>query len=420
MIALARELVFALRSATVAGAAVLLIVLSSVAIGLGMQAMTQQRAAIDRMLELQAADEAAIQGFAESAGDAAYYTFYPVWDEASPLAFAAIGQRDVAPAMLRIRLLALEGQLYENETFNPELSLAGRFDFAFVLVYLAPLVLIVLLHDLWSGEREAGRLALLQSLPRSAWRVFGARAAARALLVLAALAVPFVIGALAVGTPPPDLVQAMGWITAMVVFWTAVALLVAARPWRAVTHACVLCGLWFLLTLVAPTAASLAINAAVPLPDGADLARENREAVHSAWDLPRQATLDRFVELYPEWRTDPMERPFEWKWYFAFQHLGDLHVAQTARAYRDGVAERERMAGFAAWAMPPIAIQRSLLRLAQTDVAAQLVFQDRVRAYHNQLRAFYYPYLFHERPFGRGDFAKAPRFSMVESYALQP
>ncbi len=414
MSALARELAFALRGATVAGAALLLLALAGAAVGLGLQAATRHEAAVARMLELQAADEAAVARFASGAGDAAYYTFHPVWDEAGPLAFAAIGQRDVAPAMLRIRILALEGQLYESEAVNPELALAGRFDFAFVLVYLAPLVLIALLHDLWSGEREAGRLGLLRAMPRSGWRVFGARAAARALVVLAALALPFAIGAMASGAPALDIVQGLGWIAAMVAFWTAAALLVAARPWASVTHAGALCGLWFLLTLVAPAAAHLAIDAAVPLPDGADLARENREAVHDAWDLPRQATLDRFVALHPEWRTDPLERPFEWKWYFAFQHLGDLEVAATSRAYRDGIAARERMADAAAWAMPPIAIQRGLLRLARTDAAAQLAFQDRTRAFHARLRAFYYPYLFHEREFGADDFAKAPRFDPRE------
>ena len=411
MSALSRELAFVLRTASGTGAALLLLILGSVAVALGLQTVARQEAAIERMIEMQTADEAAVQRFADTAGDAAYYTFYPTWDEPSPLAFAAIGQRDVAPAMLRIRMLALEGQLYENESANPEASLAGRFDFAFVLIYLAPLILIALLHDLWSGERGAGRLAMLQAMPRSRWRVFGARALARALIVFAALLAPFSAGALLSGASAIDIAKAAGLIGALVTFWTLAAVLIAACPWRAVTHAGALCGLWFTLTLVAPAGANLAINASIPLPAGADLARENREAVHDAWDLPRQETLDRFVALYPEWSTDPLARPFEWKWYYAFQHLGDLQVAEMARDYREGIAAREAAAGLVAWALPPIAIQRGLFRLAETDVADQLAYQDSVRAYHHRLRAFYYPYLFKKRPFGAADFEKAPRFS---------
>ncbi len=42
------------------------------------------------------------------------------------------------------------------------------FDWAFVLIYLLPLVVIALGHDLVTGERETGRLRLLLSLNASA------------------------------------------------------------------------------------------------------------------------------------------------------------------------------------------------------------------------------------------------------------
>jgi ABC-2 type transport system permease protein len=413
MSALFRELAFLMRTTAGAGATLLTLGLASVAVALGLQTIHRQEAAIARMLEMQAIDEAAVQRFAKTAGDAAYYTFYPTWDAPAPLAFAAIGQRDANPTMLRIRMLALEGQIHENDNANPESTLAGRFDFAFVLIYIAPLVLIALLHDLWSGERAAGRLALLQTTPRATWRVFATRAGSRALAIFMALATPFTIGALLSRAAPLEIVQATLWIAGLIIFWTCLCLMIAAQPWRAVTHAGVLCGLWFALTLVAPAGANLAINAAIPLPSGAELARENREAVHDAWDLPRQDTLDRFVALYPEWRTEPMERPFEWKWYYAFQHLGDVQVQEMSRAYRAGVMKRERAAGAISWVLTPIAFQRGLFRLARTDVESQLTYQDRVRAYHDTLRAFYYPYLFHDRPFSAGDFAKAPRFKAL-------
>ena len=46
---------------------------------------------------------------------------------------------------------------YEGDIFNPELALPGRFDLSFVLVYLTPLFLIVLLFAApgWVLWREA-------------------------------------------------------------------------------------------------------------------------------------------------------------------------------------------------------------------------------------------------------------------------
>jgi len=81
------------------------------------------------------------------AGNAAYFTFYNTWDAPSNTAFLALGMRDVAPYVLRVRALGLQSQIHEGETFNPELALPGRFDFAFVLIYLAPLFAIALLHN---------------------------------------------------------------------------------------------------------------------------------------------------------------------------------------------------------------------------------------------------------------------------------
>jgi ABC-2 type transport system permease protein len=314
--------------------------------------------------------------------------------------------------MLRVRALALEAQIYESEAANPELALPGRFDFAFVLIYLAPLVLIALLHDLWSSEREAGRLASLQAMPFARWRVWSARALVRSALVALALLIPFLVGAMSRSASVTEIAQSVGLILALVVFWTAAALIVAARGARSAANAATLAALWFALTLIAPAAANLAINAATPIPQGAALVRENREAVHDAWDLDRNATLTRFYQSHPEWAGSvPVGIAFDWKWYYAFQQLGDERVATMSRAYRAGVALREQRAGLVSWALPPIAIQRGLHRLANTDVSAQLAYQDRVRAFHDRLRRFYYPYLFDGTPFTPAQFDTAPEYA---------
>jgi ABC-2 type transport system permease protein len=412
MTALLREALLLFRSRTALSAIVVLAVLTSLSVAVGLSDVAVQEAAIKRMIALQAEDTAAVKVHAgEDAGSAAYYRFHATWDSPSPLAFAALGQRDVSPTLLRVRALALEGQIYESEAGNPELALPGRFDFAFVLIYLAPLVLIALLHDLWSSEREAGRLASLQAMPGARWRVWGARAIVRSALVAAALLFPFAVGAGLRGAAFGEALQFAGLIVALVMFWAAVAMAVASRGAFSATNAATLAALWFTLTLVAPAAANLAINAMTPIPQGAELVRENREAVHDAWDTDRNATLARFYELYPEWKNSaPVGIAFDWKWYYAFQHLGDDHVAATSRAYREGVAERERRAGAVSWLLPPIAIQRGLHRLADTDNAAQLAYQDRIRAFHKRLREFYYPYLFDGTAFTPADFDAAPEF----------
>lgn len=384
---------------------------AAASLALGLATVARERAAIDRIVALQQADVEAVMRHAGDAGSAAYYTFHPTWDAPSDLAFAALGGRDIAPALLRIRALALEGQIYENEAANPELALPGRFDFAFVVVYLAPLVIFALLHDLRSGESEAGRLGLLRAQPGARRRIWGPRIALRLALVLAALLLPFAVAALCAGTAPARAFGFAGLVGLACLFWGLVAVIVGRIGLRSSVNAASLGAIWFAATLIVPATANIAINSAITVPDGAALARENREAVHAGWDKPRGETMARFLALYPAYRgTPPVGAAFHWKWYFAFQHLGDVQVMDAARAYRDGIARRERAARLLGWLLPPLGVQQALHDLAGTGVAGQLGYQDRVRAYHRQLREFYYPYLFFDRPFGPADFARAPRF----------
>jgi ABC-2 type transport system permease protein len=142
---LAHEWRLLARSRLASMALALLLALSTLAVVSGIREVARQQETIARLAELQQQDLAAQArkyGQGGDAGAAAYYTLHGTWDAPSPTAFLALGLRDAAPYVLRVRALALQAQLHEGESFNPELALAGRFDFAFVLVYLAPLFVI--------------------------------------------------------------------------------------------------------------------------------------------------------------------------------------------------------------------------------------------------------------------------------------
>ena len=90
--------------------------------------------------------------------------------------------------------------------------------------------------------------------------------------------------------------------------------------------------------------------------------------------------------------------------------MGDESVAQQVDAYRRGIETRDAAARTIGWLLPSVGVQAVLTRLAKTDMQAQLAYQDRIRAFHKRLRDFYYGYLFTDKPFGKADFDKAPRF----------
>lgn len=405
------QLLFRARLALIA--IVLLGALSVAAVIAGTAEVDRQRTAITAIAEPQKEDIAAIAAWVDKgkdAGSAAYYSFHPTWDAPSPLAFAAIGMRDVSPYILRVRALGLEAQIYDGDVFNPELALPGRFDFSFLLVFLAPLFVIALFHDLVSGEREAGRERMLSALP-GARRLWLRRVALRFGILFAVVVLPFATAAMASGAAAGSIVLIVLASAVYLLFWTALALLVGRLAWSSVANAATLAACWLVLTLVLPTLAHVTINSAVPVDQGAEIALAQREKVNAAWEIPREDTMRQFYANHPKWANSPPLGPdFHYKWYLAFHQVGDESVADRVQAYRAGLEQRDGAARTLGWVLPPVGLQALLTRLAGTDLRAQLAYQDRIRDYHRRLREFYYGYLFTDRPFGKADFAKAPKF----------
>ncbi|MCX2864264.1 DUF3526 domain-containing protein [Paucibacter sp. PLA-PC-4] len=393
----------------------LLMLLSALAVLSGLREVDRQQQTIARLAGLQQQDLAAQAGKYTQGGDAgsaAYYTFHNTWDAPSPTAFLALGLRDAAPYVLRVRALALQAQLHEGESFNPELALAGRFDFAFVLVYLAPLFLIALLYDLVSGERRSGRLDTLLAMPGAGRALWLRRAGLRSALVFVSLVLPVLVGALSSGTPMTAVAGVLASAAAYLAFWTGLTLIVATRQAGSAAHAMTLMGCWAVLTLILPTFANAALTRAVPVHQGVELMLAQRQAVHGAWDVPPEATMEKFFRNHPEWRhTAPLPAGFHWKWYYAFQQLGDESVAPQVAAYRDGLLARQHLTSLLGWLLPGVGVQAALHRQADTDLQAQLAYQDRIAEFHAGLRGFYYPYLFNDLRFGSRDFAAQPVFS---------
>jgi ABC-2 type transport system permease protein len=418
---LVHELRLIVRQRLTAASLVLLALLTIAALGAGMAEIARQRAAIAAIPAAQAEDIGAIADYVDrtkDAGSAAYYSFHPTWDPPAPLAFAALGLRDVSPYMLRIRALGLEAQIHDGDTMNPELALPGRFDFAFVLVFLSPLFAIALFHDLVSGEREAGRQRMLDALPLGGRALWRRRTIVRLTLLSAAMAVPFTVAAAWQGVAAPVVAIVLLLIPAYLLFWVGLAAIVGRLRWSSATNAAALAAAWLLLVLVAPTLAHVAVNAAIPVDQGAEIALAQREAVNRAWDIPREETMRRFYAAHPEWAdSPPLESAFHYKWYLAFHQNGDAGVGDRVRAYRAGLEARDAAGRALGWVLPSVGVQALLARLADTDLAAQLAYQDRIRDFHQRLRIFYYGYLFRDRPFGRADFARAPRFGEVHPAA---
>ncbi|MCZ0942170.1 MAG: DUF3526 domain-containing protein [Gammaproteobacteria bacterium] len=387
------------------------VLIASLSVFLGLREVAAQRTVLDELIEIDRAERAVLTGLYQDWGDVAYYTFHLTYDSPPEFAFAALGQRDTSPWKHRIRALALEGQIYETDADNPDFALIGRFDFAFAASMLAPLMLILLLHDLRSRERTAGRYELLSATAASPGSPWLGRAILRIGALTLCLIVPLWAGGLLAGAGVSKLALASLIVALHIGFWWGVCAVIDRFGWSSPVNLTALIGAWLALAVVVPAAIESSVEAAVPLPDDGEIMLTQREAVNDAWDLPKPATMEPFVERHPEWADyTEVGLAFEWKWYYAFQQVGDQTAEPLSRAYREGRIRRDRLAGTLAWLSPPALLTRTLQGIAGTSMMDSLAYEQRVRDFHAALRHYYYPRLFRDEVVSDASLGQRPEF----------
>ena len=408
-----RELRFMLRDKAVWVWLALAFIFSLAAVTLGMNEISQQRVEILELKKLDEIERSVVLGEQSDWGSAAYYTFHITYDPPSDFAFAAIGQRDVSPWKHRIRMLALEGQIYETDSNNPDFALIGRFDFAFVASLIAPLLVILLLFDMRSSEQAAGRLRLLEANAANVRKLWWSRAGLRVGALALALSIPVLIGGLNSGTPLLSLLICIGALCLYLLFWMGLTLWLTPAKRTGAYNLTIMLGVWLILCAVLPATLTQLINKSVPLPEGGEIILTQREAVNDAWDLPKAATYDPFMERHPEWDNYRAwdSEAFEWKWYYAFQQVGDQKAEPLSQAYQKGRKKRDELAKWSSLISPATLLQRHMEGLAETDMKAAMVYELRVRDFHEDLRHWYYPRLFKNEGFdAKKAEAQLPKF----------
>jgi len=282
-----RETVFLAKQPYVLVFLMIVLALSAFSVWSGITETQAQENTIERLLEKDKLDRTKALEKQSSYGGAAYYSFHLTYFPPPPLAFAAMGQRDIYPWKHRVRMLALEGQIHETDADNPELSFLGRFDFAFLVSVLMPLFVILLLHDIRSSEREAGRFDLLVVTARNQHTLWTARALVLSTALMLALLLPLFIGAVIMQVSLSK-VGVMALITfGNLVFWGAVTIfvgkLMTMRGQSSPRIASALLALWLVLAVIVPVVSDTTINKAVKSPNGGDLLllqREREERSH--------------------------------------------------------------------------------------------------------------------------------------------
>jgi ABC-2 type transport system permease protein len=389
----------------------------------GANVIEKQRAVIDQLPALQAEHTERLLGYKKDAelADALYYLTFNTSDEPSAWAPVSVGQRDVNPFSVKVRMLALENQIYDSELTNPTNLLFGNFDLSFVIIFLFPLLIIAFTHNLISSEQESGTWNLLRSQPVSVLKIVLSRMLMRFGLVSAAALLMLVLGCSALGATLDERFFVAALLTLVYfAFWFGVAGFVISFGRGSTFNALTLLGVWIFLVLLAPALLSSVVSTLFPVSESMETAVEQREGYHEKWDKPKRETMVRFYQKYPEYKDFPIpEDKFSWGWYYAMQQMGDEDSADAAARFREELEQRNNFTEWASWLLPSVAAQLQFNEIAQTDLENHLSYLDSVRNFHETIRTTFYPYIFRNAKVAEANLENAPKHSFKnESSAI--
>ncbi|MBL8207831.1 MAG: DUF3526 domain-containing protein [Blastocatellia bacterium] len=324
-----------------------------------------------------------------------YYLNHFTRHEPSRFAPLSIGLREVNPYNLKVRMLALEGQLYNSDISNPATLALGNFDLSFLLVFLYPLLLIAFTHNTLSAEQEQGTWNLICAQPTAPRQLLWLKAGIRGAALIAVWLLTLLVSLFWLRLP---LDRRFGFITlislAYLLFWFATSLFVMSLRRSSNFNALALLGVWLTLTILVPAALNVGMSVALPVPEALAVTVNQREGYHAQWDRPKPETMQRFFQTYPEYASFqvPLDK-FSYGWYYAAQHLGDVEAAKASAQYRAKLRQRQQWTRVVAWMLPTITTHSAFNEIAQTELENHLAYLDSVRSFHEQVCRFFYPFL---------------------------
>ena len=337
--------------------------------------------------------------------------------EPGPLTALAVGQSDLLPYYYDVNVYTNESSFHQNgEVENPLNLMVGRFDLAFVVVYLLPLLVLALSFNVLSKERERGTLALTLSQPVSARSVVTAKLAFRGLLVVGMVLAFSLFGVLATGglDSPGRVLLWCATIVAYSLFWFALAAWINTLGRSSAWNATVLVGAWLVLVVVLPAAINIAAGLLHPLPSRVEMITAQREASNEAVNQ-RSELLARYLEDHPEMAEGVVaDEPGLGALAWAATDAVNRRLEEVTGEHDARRAEQIVLVRRYRFLSPALLAQEVLIDAAGTGDARFAHFQSQVRTFAEQWRGFFVPAILADEQMTASVLPNRPSFRLAD------
>lgn len=387
-----------LRTRTCQLGLILILVLGLISIVTGKQFLDRQQEVTEQAIKKQEEHITRnIEYHGDDIGLLLYYLKFALVNKPNPLAALSIGQSDLNPSILNVKILTLEGQKYDTDLVNPVKLLYGNLDLSFILVYIFPLLIIAFTYNLVSEEEESGTWKMVSVSVQSKLKFMFSKLTVRFALLFMVMSLLYVVA---------SWVLNIQWGTAFLaffvigllyqLFWFVLSFFVISLQRSSSFNAVVLLSLWLMLVVLLPAVINNTVTNQYPVPEALTTIIKQRDGYHQKWDTGKKETVDKFYESYPQFKQYgyPSEEGFSWLWYYAMQHLGDKESRGESEAMQDKILQRQAMSNQIAQFIPSMHTLLTFNSLAETSLLNHMSFLQYGNDFHEKIRLYFYPKIF--------------------------
>ena len=346
---------------------------------------------------------------------------YTVRLDPLPLSSLSIGQAESYPFAASILPLMSRHMIFDRYgvgTESARVLAAGRFDLAFLLVFLLPIFILAATYDLWTEERDRGTAGLVLAQPVRTVPLLAAKALAHGGAVLLPALLMTIITLVTLASPDLAGVLALsGMILIYGLFWIALAVAINIFARRASEAAVAAGAAWLILVVLAPALASAMVDIVLPPASRAELINAVRRSKLEAEEAGGTISLAGKHTMH---QMTPLEREAR----FSGGRLAEVREGEgKVEPLSQEVAERDvrriRVTQALRLAFPSVAMQNALDTIAGTDAGRAVSFQTGVGAFLDKTRAFFDKFIAEKRLMKISDIPDIPKFT-PDGRSLRP
>lgn len=371
---------------------------------------------------------------------------------------------DDSPTQPTVGAKSLGGVFPERVTRNPLKNFVGRFDLAFVMLYIYPLLILALSFNLIAAEREAGTLQMALAQPiHLNTLVLGKTFLRAALVFISGVLLPGI--AVSLGhfylTGNASVPRLLLWFVAVAgygLFWFSLALLVNAIGKSAKGNALILAVFWMAFVVLIPAGASLIAQTLFPIPsrirfadteraarlagnadfyrtfelfdaefkllhpriegDAANAKQRERARMKEQIRIPPDETmLTNFFARYPDFPAQGLTlNQFSYAMYPAREDYIETRLAPILSRMNEQRASQQATVNALGFLSPAMLLQQILEEIAGTGKARHEHFLGQFDAYIRERNAIFYPKMMNGETVLASEFDSIPRFIYREEF----